>query len=845
MKKLFIASLLFFITMNTNAQSTNIEHLKLTLSFDWGKKQVLGSAEMTFLIIKETERVVLDAGFLSIKGVSAGNDNLQFLYDGGDKPNNLIILLNRKCKSNERLTIKVLYSSNYENKTDIPNAIGGSFGKGLRFFQPTSTTPKKRKQIWSSGEPDGNKYWLPCQGDISDVHTTEIIATVEKPLSAISNGELIQIKDNHNGTRTFHYKSNRPFPSYLISIVVGEYESVIQESKATRVQTFGYPDERQAVVATVELLPKMIEFLESKVGYPFPYKTYNQVVVQDYPFPGLVGQHNCVILSDNYIDDYSVHKDFKYLWDGVAMQGLTAQWFGNLLMPKSWNDIWLNNAFAEYFAGLFTIYDNDPAEYILWYYYPWEKSIVAGDWQSDSKIPVVPKDYSSIPSFNSNNFNKFRGALVLRMLQHELGEKLWWKAVQQYVKTNAGKLVGTKDFQNAIEDVSGRSFQYFFDQWIYKVGTPILEVSKTYNTQKKELELSVKQVQPQENKTAYEQVSFFEGRIDVEIDGKEHTFQLKPQQVTAVTIPLVSEPKYVHFNVNENFLCDYTFNKGASEYLSQLRSAKDISARKIAIDKLVILYKDSSTSKEIKNNITDELVSQLHSNHYWRYRMFVLSALQRTMGTPITDEFKKLVIDVIKKEKSWIKSTAISILGNTNDEQYLPLYQTALSDSSDRVINSSAVAIGKTKSAKAFDILMGLENQKSWKNQNRISALNGLQQLGDVRAVDYALNCIKDNQSPRWYLGTAIWDYPFAAVNTLVSLGKAELAYPILFERFKKSLIDNDLNDIFQNVQLIDLLKDKRATELYKLLNDKYKDDATLLEVISNYEKAYLESVKQ
>ena len=93
-------------------------------------------------------------------------------------------------------------------------------------------------------------------------------------------------------------------------------------------------------------------------------------------------------------------------------------------------------------------------------------------------------------------------------------------------------------------------------------------------------------------------------------------------------------------------------------------------------------------------------------------------------------------------------------------------------------------------------------------------------------------------------MATPIWDYPFAAVNTLVALGKADLAYPILIERFKKSLADNDRNDIFQNVQLINLLKDKRATELYPLLKEKYATDVLILDAIKNYEQQFLETIK-
>ena len=64
-------------------------------------------------------------------------------------------------------------------------------------------------------------------------------------------------------------------------------------------------------------------------------------------------------------------------------------------------------------------------------------------------------------------------------------------------------------------------------------------------------------------------------------------------------------------------------------------------------------------------------------------------------------------------------------------------------------------------------------------------------------------------------------------------------------ERFKKSLEENDLNDIFQNVQLIDILKDERAKEVYQLLKEKFNNDAHLLETIQNYEANFLESIKE
>ena len=202
------------------------------------------------------------------------------------------------------------------------------------------------------------------------------------------------------------------------------------------------------------------------------------------------------------------------------------------------------------------------------------------------------------------------------------------------------------------------------------------------------------------------------------------------------------------------------------------------------------------------------------------------------MVLPYDNETIALLLTLIKTEKSWLKTSAIFTLGNTKDSTYFEVYKDALNDESDRVINAASIALGKTKSPKALDILIDLDKKPSWKNQSRISALNGLEQLGNLKSVDYVLKCLLDNQSPRWYLATPIWDYPYAAANTLVALGKADLGFPILFERFKKSLSDNDLNDIFQNVQLLEILKDERSAEMYELLKIKFKDDPSVLEMI-------------
>ena len=177
MQKINLALAFVFFWFSATAQNIDVQNITLDLGFDWLKEQVNGTATITFSTTRETNRIFLDAGFLSIEEVVLEDKDLSYQYDGKDSAKNLAITLNREYKPTESIEIQIVYHTNYINNAD-PNSIGGSFGKGLRFFQPTSTTPNKQKQVWSSGEPEGNKYWFPCNEIKSDIHTTENYATV-------------------------------------------------------------------------------------------------------------------------------------------------------------------------------------------------------------------------------------------------------------------------------------------------------------------------------------------------------------------------------------------------------------------------------------------------------------------------------------------------------------------------------------------------------------------------------------------------------------------------------------------------------------------------------------------
>lgn len=829
------------------AHNIDIHHIALDLRFDFEKKQAIGTAEITLSLLAPTHQIPLDAALLTIHSVAIKNCTEQefvvnFKYKSGDSNDNLLIPLDRTYDACEQLTLRIAYHTNYHNDSD-PNNLWGSYGKGLRFFSPTTTEPRKRRQIWSMGEPQGNRYWFPGRDDPGDVRTTELRATVEQPLTAISNGKLVSRKDNTDGTTTFHWKMDTPHANHQTSVVVGEYIDFQQKWKGVELHHFGYPDEQEATRASVERLPDMVRFFSEVSGKEYPYLAYNQIFVQDFPWGG---GHNIgsSTISENMIDDFGTHADFFYLWDGVAAQDLAAQWFGNLLTPRDWQDAWLSQSFALYFDCLYTEYKNGHDEMLLWNR-NFQHTTWLADWQAGIRRPIVTRHYDDPATMVFDNFS-LRGAMVLHLLRKHLGEAYWRKTIQLYVKNNAGKLVTTEDFRKAIEAATGQPMDWFFDQWVYRTGHPVFEVVKKYDKENRQLKLTVNQLQKKDPKSPYPQTEFFQGKVEVEMDGHIEQIWLDAQPQNTFVFDAGTEPRFVNFDVESTWIKELIFEKTPEELLQLLHYSHDVVARRAALFELATWYTKESTSVEEKNTIEAALRSVISGNAYWRLRNSALLTLQNLVaGQPLDKVTETLLLDLIKTEKSWLRSAAITFLGTAQDPKYADLFIRYFDDESDRVVNAAANALGKTKSPKAFRALMKLKDKPSWKNQSLISALNGLRELGDPRGAVLALEALKDEKAaPRWTLATPIWDFRMAAAETLAALGKSSEGYPIVYHRFEKALAENDVNDIFANVLLLCTLGDARGLEVFPVLRTAFKDDANALKAVDGYEEQLKNVVK-
>lgn len=820
---------------------TDIQHIALNLKFDWAKKQAIGSATITLMPIAETGNITLDAAMLTIQSVTFSNGvPLTFTYDGSDKNDALSIALDRTYKPGEQIVLQINYHTNWANPTD-PGNLWGSYGKGIRFFGPTATEPRERRQAWVNGEPGYNRYWFPGFDDPSDYRTTEFTATVDKELTVISNGVLTEVKNNSDGTRTFHYKTDIPHANHQTSFVIGEYINVKQEFMGIPMNSFSYPDEVEATRSTVVRLTDMAKFFSEKTGHKYPYPSYTQVFVQEYPWGG---GNNITFstISENMVDDHGTHADFFYLWDGVEAQDLAAQWFGNLVTPASWEHAWLSRSFARYFDAQYNQYKNGEEEFQMWNR-QFDLSTHLGDCASGIWRPIVTPNYEKAENMVRDNFINSRGPLVLNMLRKQVGEERWWNIIRTYVRRNAGKTVTTQNFQEVVNEVTGESYDWFFNQWVYTIGHPKFTVTKSYNAADKKLTIKLKQTVVTDSASPYPKTRFFAGKMEIAVDGKMEVVHVEPREENNFTFNAAAEPRLVNVDYGGTWIKEMVFEKPLNEWLYQLANDKDVWGRTDALNAVAAIYKDAKTTAADKQRIQSVCNDVIKGKYYWRFRTVVMSQLQSLLRTgrkaalvldkPTTD----MLVSIIKNEKTLVRTAAIFFLGATNDPQYADLYISYLNDESDRVVNAAAFSLGKTKSPKAFNALVKLKDKPSWKNQSLISSLNGLKELADPRGVEIAMNAIKDNPpGARWTLATPVWDYRIAAAITLKELGKSKEGFDIVNERFQKSLEEEDISDIFNNLLLFATLGDERGLEAMQRVRELYKNNEAAAKAVEQYE---------
>ena len=811
----------------------DMQHIALNLNFDWDKEQAFGTATMTLApLVPDFKTINLDAGLMIINTVKLNGKDLKFEYDKSASA--LVINLDRIYKIGESLTFVVDYRTSGES---VSSTLGFGGVNGLKFVKPTAEQPNKRWQIWSQGETDYNRFWFPSYDSPNDFATSELTATVEKPLIVISNGKLLETKDNADNTRTFHWKIDAPHANYLTSIVVGEYAEIKGEYAGIPVSSYVFPNELKEGEATTKRLPLMVKFFSEKTGVKYPYSKYAQTMATE--FNGGMENISATTMTPNMIQDERELLDNDS--DSLQSHELAHQWFGDYVTCREWGQIWLNESFATYFQALWDEQSKGHDEF-LYRDVRSNQQAYLGAWNQGNRRPIVTQYYADKDAI-FDTYAYPRGGAVLHILRKHLGDELFFKSLNHYLTTNAHKPVQTEQLRIAIEEATGQSMDWFFDQWLYKMGHPVFEVTKSYDAPKKQLTLNVKQTQKIDLLNEYPQVEFFQTKVDIEIDGKIEQVWIKPQADNIFTFAVANEPKLVNFDYEGTLIKELKFDKSTDELIYQLNNDKDVLGRVTAMNELGRSWKSDQTNSVDKGIILLAMNQAISKDAFWAIRRDAIQIIGAPQGNPntttttFTETTKTTFNNALKDDNSLVRTAAISALGLLKDAKYSSNFTAALNDQSYTVIDSAAIALARTGDKNAYDALVKLANTDSWRDHIRVAGLQGLATLGDKRALDVGFK-YADKSNPS--------NVRTNALGILAASGKGDTRiYPLLLENFKQSLETNAFQGIFGGLQNFVKLADPRGQEAFDLAKDKFKENQNLLGFINQIEAQFKKAIEQ
>jgi aminopeptidase N len=145
------------------------------------------------------------------------------------------------------------------------------------------------------------------------------------------------------------------------------------------------------------------------------------------------------------------------------------QWFGNSVTERDWDDVWLSEGFASYFTHLYTEHfeGREAMEADL-------RASRATIDEVERKMPDTPIVHRNLADMKRvlNGLVYQKGAWVLHMLREEVGLDAFWKGIRAYYGRYRDGNASTDDFRQTMEQASGRSLSWFFDQWLKRGGIP-------------------------------------------------------------------------------------------------------------------------------------------------------------------------------------------------------------------------------------------------------------------------------------------------------------------------------------------------------------------------------------
>jgi aminopeptidase N len=624
------------------SRTYDVLHYRIQLSFDEPSRSFHGQTRITLQPLGDGfDTCVLDVETFKVLSVR-GDANLPLRFE--QTPGKLVVHLERRYQPHEKLSLTVSYRG--ENVAVDPERFGmpKGYGLGLAFKPETQDHPRL---INTLSFPEGARHWFPCYDHPNDKATSEVIATVKTGNQVISNGRLVSVtEDSRRGEKTFHWSQEQPHATYLFVLIAGPYVKLDDSLEALPIGYWVYPQDVDNARRSFHQTPAAIAYFNGEFGYTYPWPKYDQIAIPD--FGGGAESTNATVIGDNTIHDEKADKDFPSHW--LIAHEAAHQWWGNLLTMRDWSHTWLNESFATYSEYLYsqhTLGEDEGALNLLA-----KKQQYLAEAREKYQRPIV-FDRWNVPNDNFDRHTYQKGAVVLSMLRSVMGDAPFRRAIGYYLKKHAFQSVDTHDLLVAIRESTGQVLDWFFEQWIYQAGHPVLDVSYTWSDSK--IRLKVVQKQDVPGRIPVFQLPVAIG-VTTEKGKTSHALWIRErEQILEIDCP--ESPLLVRFDEGNRLLKEWTFSKTREELLYQLQH-DDVIGRMEAAAALRSHVDDATVAGALRRAASDD--------GFWSVRRDAILAL----ATADSAFLRARSLDPVPA----VRVAALRVLGDRKDGALNPFF---------------------------------------------------------------------------------------------------------------------------------------------------------------------------
>ncbi|MCB0657962.1 MAG: M1 family metallopeptidase [Saprospiraceae bacterium] len=630
----------------TYNRTADLLHTKLDVRFDWDNQFVIGKADLDFTaVFTPIDQVTLDAKNFDISAITLNNQPVQYHYD----EQQIVINLDRPYGRLDTFTLHIEYVAK-PNEGEQGGSAAINQDKGLYFINP-SGKKNKPQQIWTQGETESNSRWFPTIDKPNERSTEEIYVTVQDRFVTLSNGVKVSSEKHEDGTRTDYWKMDIPHSPYLFMLAVGDFAVVTDHWDGIPVQYYVEPEYEPYAREIFNHTPEMLDYFSNLTGIHYPWPKFSQIIVRDY-VSGAMENTTAVVFGD------FIQKNDRELMDEpndfIVAHEMFHHWFGDYVTCESWSNLTLNEGFANYAEYLWNEhkYGEDEADFSRLN----EMNGYLNQMSMGGAHPLIDFTYADKEDmFDAHSYNK--GGLVLHMLRRYLGDDVFFAALHKYLVDHALQPVEAHDLRLACEAVSGQDLNWFFNQWFFNQGHPVLSIDKKYDAENHVVSLDVEQIQdPQASPAIF--------KLPVTIDVYDASGQMKRHQVVIdqrkehLTLPAETEPALVVFDGNDDLVMVKMEDKSLEEYYNQYRFHTRYVHRAEALDHLF----------ESDDPLALKAITAALDDPHWSLRKRAVMAIQDFEQPGLKD---KLLAMAENDPKGEVRATAIEKISASGDRNYI------------------------------------------------------------------------------------------------------------------------------------------------------------------------------